>query len=106
MKLRVVKDKRWKGSYYLPPDDDLYPYSVSINPNYSVTEKQLLFIILHELGHAYYKHGWRTEETSKKQILKEEKEAWEYGKRCIKEKYYKEYDEFVSKRLEEYEQAY
>lgn len=99
MKLKIVKDRRWPGSYYLPPDDIVSPHSINIDPDYPVTDRERMFVALHEIGHAYCKHTWRNIDTPTAQIMKEEKDAWNYARRCVKVKYHKEFDKFVKKRL-------
>lgn len=97
-RLRVVQDTRWGGCYYLPPSDNKCPHSINISRN-NESDMEYACIILHEIGHAYYQHDFRDISTPPEKIIKEELEAWDYAKRCVKSKYYKFITDIIDNRI-------
>lgn len=94
------------------------PIKVHIGPPYQwtgtilacppVRDRESLFIVLHELGHAFHRHQLRTWDKARSFVqmerddLQEEVDAWRYALRCLKPEAHEVCRRFAVKKMRSY----
>ncbi len=61
----------------------------------SLKTKEDLYSVLHEFGHIACSHADRDKKYIMLEDVKKEIEAWQYARRCVKKKYWNEFDTFA-----------